>query len=57
MANSKKHDDGEKGKTPNKPGVRSSKGIIFRRFITLRNGRVLDAHDYGHRAWPIGSRR
>jgi hypothetical protein len=31
-------------------------GIAFRRFVTLRNGRVLDAHAYGHRAWPIGRR-
>lgn len=29
----------------------------FRRYIKLRNGRVLDAHDYGHTAWPIGRRR
>lgn len=28
--------------------------VIFGRFITLKNGRVLDAHDYGHKAWPIG---
>jgi hypothetical protein len=25
----------------------------FCRFITLRNGRVLDAYDYGYKAWPI----
>jgi hypothetical protein len=31
-------------------------GIAYRRFVTLRNGRVLDAHAYGHRAWPIGKR-
>lgn len=29
-------------------------GPIFRRWITLKNGRVLDAHDYGYKAWPIG---
>lgn len=56
MPNSKKR-DGRKGDEPAPPTVRPSKGIIFRRFITLRNGRVLDAHDYGHKAWPIGSRR
>ena len=27
--------------------------VIFRRYIRLKNGRVLDAHDYGLRAWPI----
>lgn len=37
---------------PKAPG--SKPGPIFRRFITLPNGKVLDAHDYGHRAWPIG---
>lgn len=26
--------------------------IIFRRFIT-KNGKKLDAHKYGKRAWPI----
>ncbi|MDE2105981.1 MAG: hypothetical protein KGL39_52650 [Patescibacteria group bacterium] len=49
--------DGMKGDKPNKPSKRPSNGIIFRRFITLRNGRVLDAHDYGHKAWPIGAHR
>jgi len=28
-------------------------GVIFRRYRTLPNGKVLDAHDYGHKAWPI----
>ncbi len=32
-------------KTPKKPGV-----IIFRK---LPNGTVLDAHDYGYKAWPL----
>lgn len=36
---------------------RSGNGIVFRRYITLRNGKVLDAHDYGHKAWPIGKGR
>lgn len=38
-------------KTPTPPKPRER---IFRRFITLKNGRVLDALDYGHKAWPIG---
>jgi hypothetical protein len=28
-------------------------GVIFRRYRTLPNGKVLDAHDYGIKAWPI----
>lgn len=47
---------GDAGK-PAKPGSRPRNGVVFRRFITLRNGRVLDAFEYGHKAWPIGSRR
>jgi hypothetical protein len=36
----------------------SPKGnVIFRRYRRLKNGRVLDAHDYGLRAWPIYIRR
>jgi hypothetical protein len=31
--------------------------VIFRRFRRLRNGRVLDAHDYGIEAWPIFIRK
>lgn len=33
------------------------KGVIFRRFRKVRGGRILDAHDYGLKAWaiPIGS--
>lgn len=27
--------------------------VIFRRYKTLPNGTVLDAHDYGHKAWRI----
>lgn len=26
--------------------------VIFRRYITV-GGKVLDAHDYGKKAWPI----
>lgn len=29
--------------------------VTFSRYITAA-GRVLDAHDYGYRAWPIHSR-
>jgi hypothetical protein len=28
-------------------------GVIFRRYRTLPNGKVLDAHAYGLKAWPI----
>lgn len=31
----------------------SSSRVIFRRYRRLRNGRVLDAYDYGLTAWPI----
>lgn len=27
--------------------------LIFRRFRRTRDGRVLDAHKYGLKAWPI----
>ena len=27
--------------------------LIFRRYRRLKNGRVLDAYDYGLIAWPI----
>lgn len=38
----------------NKKGRRDNKGdAIYRRFITTRNGRVLDAHDYGLKAFRI----
>jgi hypothetical protein len=33
----------------NRPGFR----LIFRRYRTLPDGKVLDAYDYGLRAWPI----
>lgn len=33
--------------------------VVFRRYIRLPNGRILDAEEYGYRAWPIrvGGRR
>jgi hypothetical protein len=31
--------------------------LIFRRFRRLRNGRLLDAWDYGYKGWPIPVRR
>lgn len=47
------------GKSPKAKSVEPSGqgSVTFRRFITLRNGKVLDAHDYGHAAWPIGLKR
>jgi hypothetical protein len=27
--------------------------IIFRRYRRCRNGKILDARDYGYEAWPI----
>lgn len=30
-----------------------TKGVIFRRYRTLPDGKVLDAHEYGLKAWPI----
>lgn len=26
----------------------------FRRYFTSKSGNVFDAHDYGHKFWPIG---
>lgn len=31
--------------------------VIFRRYRRVRGGGVLDAHKYGHKAWPIRIRR
>lgn len=31
--------------------------VIYRRFINLKNGRVLDALKFGKKAWPIKIRR
>jgi hypothetical protein len=31
-------------------------GVIFRRYRKVRGGRILDAHDYGYKAWPISIR-
>ncbi len=37
---------------------RPKKGLIFRRYRWCpRAGRMLDAHDYGHKAWPIQPRQ
>lgn len=27
--------------------------FIYRRFRRVRGGKILDAHDYGYKAWPI----
>ena len=42
----------EKGRKPSK-GRKQPGAVIFRRFRTTSSGKVLDAHDYGLRAWPI----
>lgn len=31
--------------------------MIFRRYRRTKDGKVLDAKDYGYEAWPITSRR
>lgn len=36
-------------KKPNKP----HRQVIFRRYRTLADGTVLDARDYGFKAWPM----
>jgi hypothetical protein len=36
---------------------RQQGNVIFRRYRRLKNGRVLDAHDYGIEAWPIPVRK
>jgi len=37
-----------KATTPKKP-----RNVIFRRFRKLPDGTVLDAHEYGLKAWPM----
>jgi hypothetical protein len=37
---------------PNRNG-----NVIFRRYRRTRDGRVMDAHKYGLKAWPIRIRR
>ena len=32
---------------------RRAKTLIFRRYRTTKSGKVLDAHDYGYKAWPL----
>jgi len=29
------------------------KKLIFRRYKTLKDGTILDAYDYGYKAWPM----
>jgi len=36
-----------------KPQPAQSGNVIFRRYRRTRNGKVLDAHEYGIEAWPI----
>ena len=31
--------------------------VIFRRYRRMKGGRVLDAWEYGHKAWPFHLRR
>ncbi len=38
----------------NDKSMTENSGVIYRRYITLPNGKVLDARDYGYNAWPIG---
>lgn len=40
-----------------KQGNPANGTVIFRRFRRVKGGRVLDARDYGHEAWPILIRR
>jgi hypothetical protein len=37
-----------KRKPPKVPGA-----VLFRRYRKLKDGTVLDAHDYGYKAWPL----
>jgi hypothetical protein len=32
---------------------KTDRTVIFRRYRTLPNGKVLDARNYGLKAWPI----
>lgn len=32
-------------------------GTVFRRYRQLPDGKVLDAHDYGYKAWPFKPKR
>ena len=38
-------------------GCTKKAGCIFRRFRRLKNGKLLDAWDYGLKAWPIPIKR
>ena len=37
-----------KNKPPKRPGT-----VIFRRYRKLTDGTVLDAHNFGYKAWPL----
>jgi hypothetical protein len=41
------------GKPKGKPASKRPRVLIFRRYRTTKSGKVLDAHDYGHDAWPM----
>lgn len=41
--------DGKKKFSSPGPGYR----LIFRRYRTDKNGKIIDAHKYGLRAWPM----
>jgi hypothetical protein len=40
-----------------KPGASSGEVLIFRPYITLKNGRRLYASSFGLKAWPLRVRR
>jgi len=43
----------------NKMTQKKPKGtnIIYRRYRRTRNGKILDAYDYGYKGWPITVKR
>lgn len=47
----------KRGGQNGKPAPKRQGAVLFRRYITLKNGRVLDAHDYGLKAWPISFKK
>lgn len=53
MASKSPQGAGNNGKpqkpAPNRPG----KTAIYRRYRTTKSGKVLDAHDYGLKAWKM----
>ena len=41
---------------PKNQPVHPAKSVVFRRYRRCpHSGRILDAWDYGYKAWPIGS--